>query len=167
VNTHRSKLSLRRFYRARWKRFRLTNQPKPRLCYKRGLRPKTFRGWCVFPPESSKRWGSDQVSVNSRSFRCPVGDARELAVVTVRPQIPGARQFHFTQSGENAPRAQFAVVRLSATWAGDGALVCGRLGELQQLTECRCAGLMQSGTAIPTASRSRSPVCFALGENTA
>jgi len=39
--------------------------------------------------------------------------------VTAHAQIPGARQFHFTQSGENAPRAQFAVVRLTAAWAGD------------------------------------------------
>jgi hypothetical protein len=30
--------------------------------------------------------------------------------------------------------------------AGDGALVDGRLGELPQLTEGRCAGLMQGGT---------------------
>jgi len=36
---------------------------------------------------------------------------------------------------------QFAVVCLTAAWAGDGALVGGRLGELQQLTEGRCAGL--------------------------
>jgi hypothetical protein len=51
------------------------------------------------------------------------------------------------QSGhENTPRAQFAVVRLTAAWAGDGALAGGRLGEPQQLTEGRCAGLMQGGT---------------------
>ena len=67
-------------------------------------------------------------------------------MVTARAQIPGARQFHFTQSGKNAPRAQFTVVCLTATWAGDGALLGGRLGELQQLTEGRCAGLMQGRT---------------------
>ena len=67
-------------------------------------------------------------------------------MVTERTQIPGARQFHFTQSGENAPRAQFAVVRLTAAGAGDGALIGGRLGEPQQLTESCCAGLMEGGT---------------------
>jgi hypothetical protein len=70
----------------------------------------------------------------------------ELAVVAARAQIPGARQFHFAQSGENAPRAQFAVLRLTAAWAGDSALAGGRLGELQQLAEGRRAGLMQGGT---------------------
>lgn len=70
----------------------------------------------------------------------------KLAIVTARAQIPGARQFHFAQSGENAPRAQFAVVRLTAAWTGDGALTGAGLGELQQLTEGRCAGLMQGGT---------------------
>lgn len=29
----------------------------------------------------------------------------KLAIVTGRAQIPGARQFHFAQNGENAPRA--------------------------------------------------------------
>ena len=67
-------------------------------------------------------------------------------MVTERAQIPGARQFHFSQSGENVPRAQFAVVRLTAACTGDGALIGGRLGEPQQLTEGRCAGLMQGGT---------------------
>ena len=33
-----------------------------------------------------------------------------------------------------------------AAWAGDGAKIGGRLGELQQLTEGCCAGLMQGGT---------------------
>ena len=70
----------------------------------------------------------------------------KLALVTAWAQIPGARQFHFTQSGENTPRAQFTVVRLTAAWARDGALTGGRLGELQQLTESRCASLMQGGT---------------------
>jgi hypothetical protein len=70
----------------------------------------------------------------------------KLAVVTARAQIPGARQFHFTQRGENAPRAQFAVVRLIAAWAGDGALIGGGLAEPQQLTQGRCSGLMQGGT---------------------
>ena len=69
----------------------------------------------------------------------------ELAVVTVPAQIPGARQFHFAQRAENASRAQFAVVRLTATGARDGALIGGRLGELQQLAEGGCAGLMQGG----------------------
>ena len=55
----------------------------------------------------------------------------ELAVVTARAQIPGAGQFHFTQSGENAPRAQFTEVRLTAAWAGNGALLGGRRGDLQ------------------------------------
>jgi hypothetical protein len=37
-------------------------------------------------------------------------------------------------------------VRLTAAWAGDSALICRRLEELQQLTEGRCASLMQGGT---------------------
>ena len=37
-------------------------------------------------------------------------------------------------------------MRLTAAWAGDGTLFGGRLGELQQLTEGRCAGLMQGRT---------------------
>jgi hypothetical protein len=92
----------------------------------------------------------------------------KLAVVTARAQLPGARQFHFTQSGENAPRAQFAVVRLTATWAGDGALIGGRLGELQPLTECRCAGLRQGGTEAHL-HRLQIQVAgpLALGEDTA
>ena len=67
-------------------------------------------------------------------------------MMTEWAQVPGARQFHFTQSSENAPRAQFAVVRLTAAWAGDGALIGGRLWEPQQLTQGCCAGLMQGGT---------------------
>src|SRR5215472_6718687 len=91
-----------------------------------------------------------------------------LAVVTARAQIPGAGQSHFTQSGENAPRAQFTVVRLTAAWAADGALLGGKRGELQQVTEGRCAGLMQDRTErqlhrlqIPATS------LLALGEDAA
>jgi hypothetical protein len=92
----------------------------------------------------------------------------ELAVVTAWAQIPGAGQFHFTQNRENTPRAQFAVVRLTAAGAGDGALVGSRLGEPQQLTEGRCAGLMQGG-AEGHLHRLQIQVAglLALGEDTA
>ena len=63
-----------------------------------------------------------------------------------RAKIPGACQFHFTQSGENASRAQFAVARLTTAWAGNDALIGEGLGELQQPTEGCRASLMQGGT---------------------
>ena len=37
-------------------------------------------------------------------------------------------------------------MRLTAAWAGNVALIGGRLGELQQLTEGCCASLRQGGT---------------------
>lgn len=39
-----------------------------------------------------------------------------------------------------------ALARLTAAGAGNGAPIGARLGELQQLSESRCAGLMQGGT---------------------
>jgi hypothetical protein len=70
----------------------------------------------------------------------------KLAVVAVRAQIPGTRQFHFTQNGKNASRAQLTEVGLAAARTEDVALIGGRLRELQQMTEGDCAGLMQGGT---------------------
>ena len=61
----------------------------------------------------------------------------ELAVVTARTQIPGARQFHLAQGRENVPRAQFAVACLVAARARNVALIGGRFGKAQQLTESR------------------------------
>jgi len=55
----------------------------------------------------------------------------ELAVVTVRAQIPGAREFHLAQGGENGARAEFAIARLMAAWAGQRTLFGIGLGELQ------------------------------------
>src|SRR5207248_5965670 len=68
-----------------------------------------------------------------------------LAVVTVRTQIPGARQFHLAQCREKASRAQFAIACLMAARARDRAPAGGRLGELQQLSERRRPSLMQGG----------------------
>jgi len=55
----------------------------------------------------------------------------ELAVVTVRAQIPGPRQCDRAQGSEYGARAEFAIARLLATCTGYGALVGYRLGKLQ------------------------------------
>src|SRR5207248_1142025 len=67
-----------------------------------------------------------------------------LAVVTVRAQIPGARQFHLAQSSEKVLRAQFAIARLLAARTGNGLLFSSRLRELQQLCKSGCSGLAPS-----------------------
>ena len=54
----------------------------------------------------------------------------ELAVVTVRTQVPRAQEFHLTQHREKRPRAQFAVARLVTARAANVALFGDRLGEL-------------------------------------
>ena len=69
----------------------------------------------------------------------------ELSVMTVRTWIPGAQKHHFAQGSEKPSGAQFAVACLVAAGTGNGALVGGRLGKLQQLSESRRAGLMHSG----------------------
>jgi hypothetical protein len=70
----------------------------------------------------------------------------KLAVMTLRTEIPGPVQFHFSQNSENAPHAQFPVVCLMTTRARDEALIRSRFGKLQQLSQGCGSGLMQGGT---------------------
>jgi hypothetical protein len=72
--------------------------------------------------------------------------AGKLALVAIWTQIPGARDFHLAQGGQDAPRAQFAVTCLLAAGARNGALLLGRFGEPQQLAEGGGTGLVQGGT---------------------
>lgn len=69
----------------------------------------------------------------------------KLTAMTIRTQIPGTRQFHLAQGGENATRAQLPVTCLVTARARDAALFRRRLGKLQQLRERRRTGLMQGG----------------------
>jgi hypothetical protein len=70
----------------------------------------------------------------------------ELALAAMWTQIPGPRNFHRTQSGQYAARAEFAVTRLVATATGKAALLFGWLAEAQQLAEGGGAGMMESRT---------------------
>jgi hypothetical protein len=67
----------------------------------------------------------------------------ELALMAMRAQIPGPRDFHRAQSGQHAPRAQFAVTRLVTARTRKAALWFGWLAEAQQLAERGGAGMMQ------------------------
>ena len=55
----------------------------------------------------------------------------ELALVTMRTQIPGAHDCHLPHSGHYAPRAQLAVARLMTAATGDRALLGRWWGEPQ------------------------------------
>jgi hypothetical protein len=68
----------------------------------------------------------------------------ELALVAMRTQIPGPRDFHHAQSGQHAPRAQFAITRLATAGTGKAALWFGGLAETQQLAEGGSASVVQS-----------------------
>jgi len=66
----------------------------------------------------------------------------ELALVAMRTQIPGPRDFHRAQSGQHAPRADFAVTRLVTAGTRKAALLFGWIAEAQQLAEGGGAGMM-------------------------
>jgi hypothetical protein len=66
------------------------------------------------------------------------------ALVAMRTKIPGPRDFYRAQSGQHAPRAQFAVTRLATAGTRKSALLFGGLAEPQQLAEGGGAGTMQS-----------------------
>jgi hypothetical protein len=68
----------------------------------------------------------------------------ELALVAMRTQIPRPRNFHRAQSGQHAPRAEFAVTRLLAAGTRKAALQFARLAEVQQPAESGGTGMMQS-----------------------
>ena len=91
----------------------------------------------------------------------------ELALMAMRTEIPGARDFHLAQCGEDAPRAEFAVTRLTAAGTWNRALLLDRLGEPQSPGERSGPSLMQ-GSAHRYFHRLQ--ICFAgllaLGENT-
>lgn len=54
---------------------------------------------------------------------------RKLALVAMGTQIPGPRDFHCAQSGQHAPRAEFAVPRLVTAATGNAALLRHWLAE--------------------------------------
>ena len=92
---------------------------------------------------------------------------RELAVMTVRAQIPGTLHSHPTHYGEHRPGAQFPVLRLMTTSAGQLTLIRGWGLELQQFAQSAGSGLMEDGPqgaldGLQIGAAAVSP----LGENT-
>jgi len=81
-------------------------------------------------------------------------------------KIIGSSQFDFPQSGEEPPRAQFPVARLVAARTRNLTLIGGWFGELQQLGERRCSGLMH-GSAESRLDRFQigAPTAVAFGED--
>lgn len=62
----------------------------------------------------------------------------------MRTQIPRPRDVHRAQSGQHAPRAEFAVKRLVTAGTQQAALLCDGFAEAQQLAEGGGTGMMES-----------------------
>jgi hypothetical protein len=73
----------------------------------------------------------------------------ELALVAMWTQLPRACDFRRSQSGQYAPRAQFAVMRLATAGTRKAALGFGWPAEAQQLAEGGGADMMQRSAEGP------------------